>query len=172
MADRPGMFRLKAIAVMTTIQVTQRSETLFQQGFCCAESVLQAIAESRSIQSELIPRIATGLCGGIARTGGICGAVSGSVLAINMVAGRNHADQSTEANVRLVQAFLRAFETKFGTTNCERLIGCRLDTPEGQRFFKENKLRERNCQRFTREAAGMANDILEQEAQNHGTSSG
>jgi C_GCAxxG_C_C family probable redox protein len=153
---------------MTTIQVAQRSEELFQQGFCCAESVLQAIAESRGIKSELIPKIATGLCGGIAKTGGICGAVSGGVLAINMVTGRNSAGQSTEANVRLVRALLSEFEIKFGSTNCERLIGCRLDTPEGQRFFKENKLREKKCQMFTKEAAGMASGILEQEAQNHG----
>jgi C_GCAxxG_C_C family probable redox protein len=151
---------------MTTTQVAQRSEELFQQGFCCAESVLQAIAEGRGIQSELIPRIATGLCGGIAKTGGICGAVSGGVLGINMVTGRNNQAQSTEANVRLVRALLSEFETKFGTTNCERLIGCRLDSPEGQRFFKENKLREKKCQMFTKEAAGMASGILDQEAQN------
>jgi len=151
-----------------TIQVDQRSAELFQQGFCCAESVLQAIAESRGIKSELIPRIATGLCGGIARTGGICGAVSGGVLAINMLAGRNSADQSSDGNVRMVRAFLGEFEAKFGTTNCERLIGCRLDTPEGQRFFKENKLREKKCEMFTKEAAGMAGGILEQEAKNHG----
>lgn len=168
LADRPLRFKLDAIMAMTTIQVAHWSEELFQQGFCCAESVLQAIAESRGINSELIPRIATGLCGGIAKTGGICGAVSGGVLAINMLAGRNSAAQSTEANVRLVRAFLSEFETKFGTTQCERLIGCRLDTPEGQRFFKENKLREQKCQMFTKEAAGMASAILEQEAQNHG----
>ena len=124
--------------------------------------------EPRHPQSELIPKIATGLCGGVAKTGGICGAVSGGVLAINMLAGRNSASQSPEVNVRLVRAFLSEFETKFGTTNCERLIGCRLDTPEGQRFFKENKLREKRCQLFTKEAAGMADGILEQEAQNHG----
>jgi C_GCAxxG_C_C family probable redox protein len=153
---------------MTTIQVAQRSEELFQQGFCCAESVLQAIAESRGIKSELIPKIATGLCGGIARTGGICGAVSGGALAISMLYGRNSAGQSPEANVQLVRALLSEFEAKFGTTNCERLMGCRLDTPEGQRFFKENKLREKKCQKFTKEAAGMASGILEQEPQNHG----
>ena len=130
---------------------------------------MQAIAESRGIKSELIPRIATGLCGGIARTGGICGAVSGGVLAINLLAGRDRADQSRDGNVRLVRAFLGEFETKFGTTNCERLIGCRLDTPEGQRFFEENQLREKKCQEFTTEAAGMASGILEQEVQNHGT---
>ena len=159
---------LKATSTMTTIQISQRSEALFQQGFCCAESVLQAIAESRGINSELIPKIATGLCGGIAKTGGICGAVSGGVLAINMLAGRNSAGQSPEANVRLVRALLTEFETKFGTTNCERLMGCRLDTAEGQRFFKENKLREKKCQVFTKAAAGMAGGILEQEAQDHG----
>jgi len=168
LADRPRRSKLDAIMAMTTIQVAQRSEELFQQGFCCAESVLQAIAESRGIKSELIHRIATGLCGGIAKTGGICGAVSGGVLAINMLAGRNSAGQSTEANVRLVRVFLSEFETKFGATNCERLIGCRLDTPEGQRFFKESKLREKKCQIFTKEAAGMVSAILEQEDQNHG----
>ena len=81
---------------------------------------MQAIAENRGIKSELIPKIATGLCGGIAKTGGICGAVSGGVLAINMVAGRSGQNQSPEANVRLVRALLSEFEAKFGTTNCGR----------------------------------------------------
>lgn len=149
---------------MTSSQVAERSAALFQQGFCCAESVLQAIAESRGIQSEFIPRIATGLCGGIGRTGGVCGAVSGGVLGLNLVAGRNQPSQSPDDNHRLVRHFLGQFEEKFGTITCERLIGCRLDTPEGQQFFKENKLRERKCQVFVEEAAGMASAILEQTA--------
>jgi hypothetical protein len=41
------------MSAMTTSQVAERSEALFQQGFCCAESVLQAIADSRGIESEL-----------------------------------------------------------------------------------------------------------------------
>lgn len=116
-------------------QVARRSAELFNQGLCCAESVLQVIAESRGIHSELIPKIATGLCGGISRTGGICGAVSGGVLAINLVTGRNDAKASREENHRLVWQFLSECEARFGSTNCERLIGCRLDTPEGQQLF-------------------------------------
>jgi C_GCAxxG_C_C family probable redox protein len=156
------------MSTMTSSQVAERSEALFQQGFCCAESVLQAMAESRGVQSELIPKIATGLCGGIGRAGGVCGAVSGGVLGINLVAGRSHPSQSPEANHRLVRDFLGQFEAKFGTTTCERLIGCRLDTPEGQQFFKENKLREQKCQVFTKAAAGMAITILEQESRQQG----
>jgi hypothetical protein len=86
------------------------------------------------------------------------------VLGINLVAGRSQPSQSPDANHRLVRALLSQFEAKFGTTACERLIGCRLDTPEGQRFFKENKLRETKCQVFTKEAARMASATLEQEA--------
>jgi len=140
-------------------QVAQRSEELFTSGLFCAESVLQAVAESRGIKSDLIPKIATGLCSGLSRTGGICGAVSGGVLAINLACGRNDASQSLENNYRLVRTFLSAFEAKFDSTNCERLIGCRLDTPEGQQFFKANKLGEK-CRIFTREAARMASETL------------
>ena len=141
-------------------QVAQRSEELFASGLFCAECVLQSIAESRGIKSDLIPKIATGLCSGLSRTGGICGAASGGVLAINLVCGRNDAGQSVENNYLLVRKFLSAFEAKFGSSNCENLIGCRLDTPEGQHHFKANKLSDK-CREFTREAARMASEVLE-----------
>jgi len=65
-------------------QAAERNAELFEQGFCCSESVLQALAENQDIRSNLIPRIATGMCAGIARSGGICSAVSGGVLAISI----------------------------------------------------------------------------------------
>jgi C_GCAxxG_C_C family probable redox protein len=143
--------------------VAARSGELFNQGLCCAESVLQAVVESRGLQSELIPKIATGLCGGVSRSGNICGAVSGGVLAISLFTGRRDASESREENHRLVRTLLAEFEARFGSTNCERLIGCRLDTPEGQRLFHERNLREK-CGEFTREAARLASRLIEQSA--------
>ena len=140
-------------------QVAQRSEQLFEQGLFCAESVLQSVAESRGIQSDLIPKIATGLCSGLSRTGGICGAVSGGVLAINLACGRNDPNQPVENNYQRVRAFLSAFEAKFGSTNCEKLIGCRLDTPEGRQYFQTHQLGGK-CRQFTREAARLASETL------------
>jgi C_GCAxxG_C_C family probable redox protein len=140
-------------------QTARRSGELFDQGFCCAESVLQAVAESRDIHSDLIPRIATGLCAGISRTSGICGAVSGGVLAISMITGRSSADASRDENHLLTRAFLSGCEAKFGSTSCGELLGCRLDTPEGQQFFKEHNLRQK-CAGFTQEAARMASALL------------
>ena len=143
----------------TPDQAAQRSGELFNQGLCCSESVLQALAESRGIQSELIPKIATGLCGGISRSSNICGAVSGGVLAIGLCFGRSRPGQSPEESIRRVRAFLAKCEQRFGSTNCEKLMGCRLDTPEGQQFFKEHNLREK-CAGITREAARMASEVL------------
>ena len=144
-------------------QIAQRSEELFRTGLCCSESVLQAVAEGLGIQSELIPKIATGLCGGISRSGNICGAVNAGVLGISLCHGRTQGNQSPEEAIRQVREFLKAFEERFGSTNCEKLMGCRLDTPEGQQFFKEHNLREK-CAGYTREAARLAGEVIEKAA--------
>jgi hypothetical protein len=89
--------------------------------------------------------------------------VSGGVLAISLVTGRSNAQEPREENHRLVRLFLAECEATFGSTNCEKLIGCRLDTPEGQQFFKEQNLREK-CAGYTREAARLASRLIEQGA--------
>jgi C_GCAxxG_C_C family probable redox protein len=90
-------------------QAPQRSRELFQSGFFCAEIVLLAIAESQGILSNLIPRIATGFCSGLSRTGGMCGAVSGAIMGINLVAGRNSPAESLEVSYALTQKMISCF---------------------------------------------------------------
>jgi hypothetical protein len=66
-------------------------------------SVLLAIAESRGIQSDLIPGLATGFCSGMVRTGGRCGAVGGAMLGISLTTGRRSAIETTDRNYALIQ---------------------------------------------------------------------
>jgi C_GCAxxG_C_C family probable redox protein len=136
-------------------QASQRSLELFRSGFFCAESVLQAIAEGLGIQSELIPRIATGFCSGISRTGGMCGAVSGAIMGINLVAGRNSPAESIEASYTLAQKLICLFENQYGTVNCRQLINCDLASEAGQRHFMENHLME-CCLQYAEDATRMA----------------
>ena len=140
-------------------QASQRSLELFRSGFFCAESVLLAIAESQGIQSDLIPRIATGFCSGISRTGGMCGAVSGAIMGINLVAGRNSPAKSIEVSYTLTQKLISRFEGQFGSVNCHQLIGCDLATEAGQRYFMENHLMER-CLRYAEDATSMAVSLI------------
>jgi C_GCAxxG_C_C family probable redox protein len=136
-------------------QAPQRSVELFKSGFFCAESVLLAIAESQGIHSDLIPRIATGFCSGVSRTGGMCGAVSGAMMGINIVAGRNSASESIEPSYVLVQKLISAFEKEYGSVNCRQLIGCDLGKEEGQRYFLENNLME-SCLQYSESATRIA----------------
>jgi C_GCAxxG_C_C family probable redox protein len=140
-------------------QAPQRSRELFQSGFFCAESVLLAIAESKGIQSDLIPRIATGFCSGISRTGGMCGAVSGAIMGINLVAGRNSPAESLEVSYALIQKLISRFESHYGSVNCRQLIGCDLATEAGQSYFMENHLMD-SCLQYAEGATSMALSLI------------
>ena len=144
-------------------KTSQRSRELFNSGYYWAESVLLSVAESKNIQSDFIPKIATGLCAGISRTCGTCGAVTGAIMAINLFYGRSKPDESLEINFAVVQKLLDIFKSKFGSTNCQQLIGCDLGTKEGQNTFKLNKLIER-CKDYTEEATKLAMSIIENES--------
>jgi C_GCAxxG_C_C family probable redox protein len=140
-------------------QASQRSQELFRSGFFCAESVLLAIAENRGIQSDLIPKIATGFCSGISRSGGLCGAVSGAIMGLNLVVGRSSPSESIEISYALTQKLISQFEKQVGSVNCRQLIGCDLATEAGQRYFLENHLMER-CLQYAGEATRLAISLL------------
>jgi len=140
-------------------RVSQRSRELFDSGYYCAESVLLAIAESKGIQSDLIPKIATGFCSGMSRTCGLCGAVAGGIMALNIMTGRSSSDESVEKNYSVVRRLIDMFENRFGSTNCRQLIGCDLSAQEGRDKFKSNNLIEQ-CKRYTEEATRMTMSLL------------
>jgi C_GCAxxG_C_C family probable redox protein len=142
------------------IKVEQKAKELFGEGgLFCAESVLTAVSDEAGMISPLIPRIATGFCGGISRTRGICGAVAGGVMALGIVFGRDNADQSHETVYKKVQQFLRAFEEEYKSTNCFELTGCDLNTEEGRQTFYHEGVVEK-CRRFTGKAASLAARII------------
>jgi C_GCAxxG_C_C family probable redox protein len=91
----------------------------------------------------------------MARTAGVCGAVSGGMMAINLQSGISSPRQTRDENYTQIQKFLKAFENKFGATNCEELTGCDLGTDEGQKSFLENNCITR-CHQFVEEATRLA----------------
>ena len=140
-------------------QAAQHSLKLFKSGYFCAESVLSAIAESLDIRSELIPKIATGFCSGISRTGGMCGAVSGAIMGISLATGRSSPAEFVEHTYTLSQKLISCFEKQHGSVNCRQLTGCDLATDEGQQHFRENNLMER-CHQYAADATRIATSLI------------
>ncbi len=121
--------------------------------------MLLAVAEHMDIQDPVIPRIATGMCSGMARSGGTCGAVSGGIMAISLVSGRNLPADDIDQCYTMVQEFLSQFAGRFGSLSCPELTGVQLGTLEGQGEFKRKGLHE-VCEEYVGTAAGMVEEII------------
>ncbi len=140
-------------------EAEERGRELFEGGLFCAEAVVKTIAERHGLNSELVPKMATGFCSGMARTGGPCGAMTGAVMALGLVLGRDDAEQSVEETYAAVRVMMEGFEERFGSTNCRELLGVDLDTPEGQQNFGEQKLGLK-CVEYTGAAVGLVEEVL------------
>lgn len=142
-------------------EISERARSLFNDsGFYCAESVLMALAEHQGIQSEIIPKVASCFCSGIARSGELCGAVSGAIMGIGLALGRSTPDRSLDPAYTATRQFTQAFEVRFGSLNCQELTGCHLGTPAGQDKFKAENIRER-CEEYVAQAAYLASEAIE-----------
>lgn len=136
--------------------VRKSVEESFSSGLFCAESVVLAIAKAEGVDSELLPRIATAFCSGMARTCGTCGALTGAIMGVSLVLGRSSSTESVKPSYTATQRLVREFEAEFGSRDCRVLLdGCDLNSPEGQAAFKERKL-GRRCLRFAGTAAEIA----------------
>lgn len=147
---------------MNSLAVEKRAKKLFDSGFYCAESVLQAVAEDAAIHSPLIPKISTGFCGGISRSKGMCGAVTGGVMALGMILGRTSPDMPPDDTYLKVRELLITFETQFGSSNCFDLTGCDFNEAMDRQRWKESGMASK-CKEFTGAAARMVTEIIDRD---------
>ena len=84
-------------------------------------------------------------------------------MGINLATGRRSAGETVDYNYALVQELMKRFEERFGSTNCQVLLGCNLGTEEGQETFKASHLIER-CLSYAEGATEMALSLIEDQA--------
>lgn len=63
------------------------AKELFMGEFNCAQSVVISFANNFGYSKELAAKIASGFGGGMGKTQGTCGAVTGSVMILGLMAG-------------------------------------------------------------------------------------
>jgi C_GCAxxG_C_C family probable redox protein len=142
-----------------TEPAARRARELFESGYYCSEAVLLAVAENQGVQSDLIPRIATGFGAGIARTGRTCGALSGAICGLGLAFGRSRPDESPDRMYAAVQKLLTEFEKKHGASDCRALIEIDLTTPDGRAAFREQgKIAQ--CLDYAEEAVRLTLSLL------------
>jgi len=142
---------------MTNEDPSSYAVSLFLSGYNCAESVLLALSKHQNVKSRIIPKIATPFGGGIARTGSVCGCVTGALMAIGLRLGRTKNTEEREPAYTVTTSFLDNFEDRFGSLLCRDLTGCDLRTIKGHKRWEKIK---NKCANYVK---GAVEIVIEQE---------
>ncbi len=119
--------------------------------------------EHMGIDSDLIPKLASGFGGGLGRRGSLCGAFTGSVLIIGARVGRKDAQDRAgrEKAYGGAYRFWDRFEREFGSTQCSALTGCRMDdTEDRQRWLTAGG--PEKCRDMVERTADILYDFLDE----------
>lgn len=105
----------------------------------CAEATFVALKDRYALPDPDDSAPAMAFNGGIAWSGGPCGAVTGAALAIGMLAARRIVDHARAKRVArgLVAELMDAFVARFGSLACADLVGMDLRAPGAHDAFLE-----------------------------------
>lgn len=139
----------------------------FMAGCNCAQTMVKTYSGHNEAETELFLKLAQPFGGGIARTGSICGAVSGALMAI----GLKYTNFSNPALKTLVVSLCNKFMDEFKNANCslicKELLGEDISTEAGHTAIKEKGLREKVCRNLIFSSSEILNKImLENETNN------
>lgn len=131
--------------------VEARTEELFRGGLHCAEAVLQAVLESQGLgEAECSPRVATAFGGGVGRSKkGLCGALSGGLMALGYLRGRSNPQESWDEVAATADALRQRFAAKYGCTRCFVVL---------EKLGPQERMDK--CIRLAGRTAGMVHDAL------------
>ncbi|MBE0617608.1 MAG: C_GCAxxG_C_C family protein [Proteobacteria bacterium] len=150
--------------------IRERARKNFSQGYNCAECVLEAALASglTGMPPEAL-KLATGFGGGVGLYGDTCGAITGAILAVGAMHGRNQLPAGEDRKevakkaaeelygkpglYRLFNLIPNHIEKKYGHTLCRDITGQWRDTW----LCREHAL---HCREIITEAATLAAELI------------
>jgi C_GCAxxG_C_C family probable redox protein len=143
-----------------------RAVASFNAGFSCSQAICRVYGEEFGLSPDDAARIAAGFGGGVARTGRLCGAVSGGVMVLGLAYGGTGGDDraAKETTYAAVQEFLAAFETVHGSVSCPELLGYNLGDPAEAAAAREAGAVRLVCPGLVRSAGVLLEEVLARRA--------
>jgi len=135
---------------------SEKAADCFKQGLNCAQAILSVYGEEDGLAKKDALRLTAGFGGGVARSGGICGAVSGALMVIGLRYAKGM--ESKEKVIFSAREFMNKFKERCGSIMCRELIGIDLNTPEGKKALKEDPEFSKLCSNLVK----TAGEILDQ----------
>jgi C_GCAxxG_C_C family probable redox protein len=135
---------------MTGDDAVERARACFlddRRDLGCAETCLVVLRSAFELDGAADPSAAMALNGGIAYSGGMCGAISGAGIALGELAARRLPDRAVAKRVArgIVQHLIDGFEREFGAVDCRDLIGMELRAPGAHDAFLASGIWRDRC---------------------------
>jgi C_GCAxxG_C_C family probable redox protein len=143
------------------MQKKEKALELFDNRCNCSQAVFAAFRQAEVLDEASALRLATVFGGGVAGSGGgMCGAVTGALMAISMRYDMGGIGElaNKKRTYELGRQFMEEFEKRMGSCRCESMLGLCIGEPENLQKARELKLFETVCV----DAVGTASDILEE----------
>jgi C_GCAxxG_C_C family probable redox protein len=144
----------------TKMSKVEQAVSLFREGFLCSQAVLATYGPGLGLDRQTALKLAGAFGGGMCRMGETCGAVTGALMVIGLKHGcADSRDKAArETTYALARQFVERFKSRNDAIRCKALLGCDISTREGLATAREEKLFEKVCPKYVRDAA----EIIEQ----------
>lgn len=129
----------------------------FAAGIHCANCSLCPWADALGYDEEELLRMSSAFGGGMFH-GETCGAVTGSLMALGLALGGG--PEQLDLVIEKTGEFQRAFEERFGSTICQKLIGFNNGDPEEHAKAVESGILMDLCPELVCGAIDILNGIL------------
>jgi C_GCAxxG_C_C family probable redox protein len=144
---------------------TKRAEeavAAFKRGLSCSQVIFSVYGKDLGFDPETAVKIASAFGAGIAKTGEICGAVSGALMVTGLSQRPEdiHDATSREKVYAKARKFLEEFTARNASVNCTDLVGYDLSDPKQFAEAREKKVFATRCSKLVRDAGEILEGLL------------
>lgn len=137
--------------------------------FGCSQTTVAGLVEAFGIGGPDLLRASTCLAGGVARRGHVCGALTGGLMLIGYLTGRDDLEMFPQYQRAMDYGnlFYKRFQEEFGTVRCSEIQKLKFgqtfdlqDPGEREELHKRMTEIEDGCQSVTSAGARIAAEII------------
>jgi C_GCAxxG_C_C family probable redox protein len=134
----------------------------FYNGKNCAQSVLKAYVDELRMDEQQVLNLALGFGGGMGKMQKDCGAVTGAymVIGIRNALFMEDENERKEKTPLMIQAFRKQFCQRHQSDQCVHLLGCDIRTEAGQKYFKDNQLKDKVCSKCIKSSIDILDELF------------
>ena len=137
--------------------------------FGCSQATLAGLIEAFGIGGPDLLRSSTCLAGGVARRGHICGALTGGLMMIGFLTGRDDMEMFPQYQRAMGHGnkLYTKFRDEFGTVNCSEIQKLQfgrtydlIDSEEREQLHRRMEETGAGCQSVTSAGARLAGEVI------------